>query len=101
MFKVALTALIALPLTFASAQAFDNVNVGVNRAAAGFAQFGLQGMAAAGRPSADWGIPQFGYAGETFAGAPAYAPYAPTCWTRYVTVANGNTLVNMPYTICR
>jgi hypothetical protein len=100
MFKIGLTALAALPLTFAAAQAFDSF--GANRAATYFGQYGVNGLAVAGRTNAQFGdageTPQYGYAGENFAGVPAYAP---RCWTRYVTAANGNTLVNMPYTVCR
>ena len=47
MFKVALTALVAMPLTFASADAFDNF--GPDNAAAAFGQYGLQGLGVAGR----------------------------------------------------
>ncbi len=95
MFKVGLTALVAIPLTFASAQAFDNS--GAARAAAAFAQFGLQGLAVAGRP-AYGGAPPLGPYEEAPVSPPAYTP---VCRTRYVTVANGNTLTNMPITICR
>jgi hypothetical protein len=96
MFKVGLTALVAIPLTFASAKAFDNL--GSERAAAAFAQFGLQGLAVAGRASVDTGAAPFGPSEETPVAPPAYAP---VCWTRYVTVANGNTLMNVPFTVCR
>jgi hypothetical protein len=96
MFKVGLTALVAVPLTFASAKAFDNS--GSARAAAAFAQFGLQGLAVAGRAPANNGVSLFGPSVETPVGPPAYTP---VCWTRYATVANGNTLVNVPITICR
>ncbi len=96
MFKVALTALVAMPLTFASAVAFDNF--GPDNAASAFAQYGLQGLGAAGRVQPDDGVRLFGSSAETPAAPPAYTPY---CWTRYATVANGNTLVNMPFTVCR
>ncbi|MGH9677634.1 MAG: hypothetical protein ACRD36_11085 [Candidatus Acidiferrum sp.] len=96
MFKVGLTALTAIPLTFAPAKAFDND--GTARAAAGFAQFGLQGLAIAGRAPAYGGVPPFTPYEETPVGPPAYTP---VCWTRYTTVANGNTLMNVPITICR
>jgi hypothetical protein len=101
MFKVGLTTLVAIPLTFASAQAFDNF--GADRAAAAFGQFGLQGLAVAGRARADVGFPPLGPYEEAPIGAPAYGPpaYTPVCRTRYATVANGNTLMNVPITICR
>ncbi len=89
MFKVALIALASLPLTFAAANAFDND--GANRAANAFSEFGLQGLGVAGQASLNDGA------------GPSYVmpSYAPSCWTQYVTVANGNTLMNAPYTICR
>jgi hypothetical protein len=95
MFKLGLTALVAIALTFTSAKAFEDR--GAERAANAFAQFGLQGLSVAGRA----GISNVM---EPFAPPepPVAAPrYVPTCWTRYVTVANGNTLMNVPYTICR
>ena len=92
MFKIGLTALIAIPLTFASAKAADNAAAA--NAAAAFGQFGLAGLAVAGRAPAGDGYLPFG--------PPAYTPVGPpVCWTRYVTIANGNTLVNVPNTICR
>ena len=99
MFKVGLTALVAIPLTFASAQAFDNS--GAARAAAAFGQFGLQGLAVAGRARADVGFPPLGPYEEAPVGAPTYTSvgppaYTPVWWTRYATVANGNTLMNVP-----
>jgi hypothetical protein len=98
MFKVALTALVAMPLTFASAEAFDNF--GPDNAGAAFGQYGLQGMGVAGRFRADDGVRLFGQSEE--APAPSAAPgYTPVCWTRYVSVANGNTLMTMPVTTCR
>ncbi len=92
MFKIGLTALSAIPLTFASAKAVDNAASA--NAAAAFAQFGVGGLAVAGQaPAGPFGPPVF---------APAGPPvYTPVCWTQYVTVANGNTLVNFPNTICR
>ena len=94
MFKIGLTALAAMPLTFASAKAIDNA--ASDYAAAAFGQFGVAGLAVAGRVHAQY--PTFG--------PPVYAPvgspvYTPVCWTQYVTIANGNTLVNIPNTICR
>jgi hypothetical protein len=96
MFKIGLMALSAILLTFASAKAVDNAASA--NAAAAFGQFGLAGLAVAGRAPAAYGYPPFG--------TPAYAPvgppvYTPVCWTQYVTIANGNTLVNFPNTICR
>jgi len=96
MFKVALGALVAMPLTFASAEAFDNF--GPDNAAAAFGAYGLQGLGVAGRYRADDGVRLFGQSEE----APTAAPvYAPTCWTRYVSVATGNTLMAVPITTCR
>src|ERR1700730_6346047 len=97
MFKIGLTALIAIPLTFASAKAIDTA-AGADTAAAAFGQFGLAGLAVAGRAPAGYGYGPFG--------PPVYTPvvppvYTPVCWTQYVTIANGNTLVNIPNTICR
>jgi hypothetical protein len=96
MFKIGLTALIAIPLTFGSAKAVDNA--AGDDAAAAFGQFGLAGLAVAGRAPAGYGYGPFG--------PPVYAPagppvYTPVCWTQYVTIANGNTLVNFPRTICQ
>jgi hypothetical protein len=97
MFKIGLMALSALPLTFGSAKAVDNAASA--NAAAAFGQFGVAGLALAGRaPTGPFGSPEFG--------PPEYTPvappmYTPVCWTQYVTVANGNTLVNLPHTICR
>jgi hypothetical protein len=96
MFKIGLTALIATPLTFASANAVDDA-AGANAAAA-FGQFGLAGLAVAGRAPAGYGYGPFGPPVYTPAGPPVYTP---VCWTQYVTIANGNTLVNFPHTICR
>jgi hypothetical protein len=95
MFKVGLMAL-AISLTFAPAKAFDNV--GAARAEAAFAQFGLQGLAIAGRAPAYGEVSPFGPYEETPVRPPARTP---VCWTRYATVANGNTLMNVPFTICR
>jgi hypothetical protein len=100
MFKIGLAALSAIPLTFASAKAIDNAASA--NAASAFGQFGLAGLAVAGRAPATFEYPSF-Y--RSF-GQPAYAPvgppvYTPVCWTQYVTIANGNTLVNFPNTICR
>jgi hypothetical protein len=91
-------ALAAVPLTFASAKAVDSAASA--NAAAAFGQFGLAGLAVAGQAPAGF----FGY--PPFPAQPMYAPvaapvYTPVCWTQYVTTANGNTLVNFPYTICR
>ena len=91
MFKIGLTALIAIPLTFASAKAVDN-------AAAAFGQFGLAGLAVAGRAPAGYGYPPFGPPVYTPVGPPVYTP---VCWTQYVTLANANTLVNWSNIICR
>jgi hypothetical protein len=96
MFKIGLMALSAILLTFASAKAVDNAASA--NAAAAFGQFGLAGLAVAGRAPAAYGYPPFG--------PPVYAPvgppvYTPVCRTQYVTIANGNTLVNFPNTICR
>ncbi len=93
MFKIGLLALTAIPLTFASAKAVDN-GPSANAAAA-FGQFGVAGLAVAGR----------GYEYSPF-GPPEYTPvgppvYTPVCWTQYVTIANGNTLINFPNIICR
>jgi hypothetical protein len=91
MLKIGLTALSAISLTCASANAVDN-------AAAAFDQFGVAGLAVAGRAAAGYGYPPFG--------PPVYTPvdppvYTPVCWTQYVTIANGNTLINLPNTICQ
>lgn len=96
MSRVLLMALVAAPLTFASAQAFDNFGPG--RAASAFGQFGVQGLAVAGQDRSNEVVPLTGPYEDTPGAAPAYAP---VCWTRYVTVANGNTLVNAPVTVCR
>ena len=96
MFKIGLTALIAIPLTFASAKAVDN-GAGANAAAA-FGQYGLAGLAVAGQAPAGYGYGPFGPPVYTPVGPPVYTP---VCWTQYVTIANGNTLVNFPNTICR
>jgi hypothetical protein len=95
MFKIGLTALSAILLTFASAKAIDNA--ASDNAAAAFGQFGLAGLAVAGQAPAGYGYGP---------GPPVYTPagppvYAPVCWTQYVTIANGNTLVNFPNTICQ
>jgi hypothetical protein len=100
MFKVGLMALCGMLLTFASAKAVDNAASA--NAAAAFGQFGLGGLAVAGRAPATFEYPLFG---PSF-GQPVYAPagppvYTPVCWTQYVTIATGNTLVNFPNTICR
>ena len=96
MFKLGLTALVAIALASASAKAFEDL--GAERAANAFAQYGLQGLSVAGRASVSNVM-------EPFAppeAAPIAPPrYTPVCWTRYVTVANGNTLMNVPYTTCR
>jgi hypothetical protein len=98
-FKIGLIALSAIPLTFASAKAVDNDASA--KAAAAFGQFGLQGLAVAGRPT-EYGFPPFGPpntpVADTSVGPPVYTP---VCWTQFVTIANGNTLVNFPRTICR
>lgn len=100
MFKFVLSALLAAPLTFASAEAFDNF--AANRAADAFAAYGVQGLALAGRARADDGASPFGDAQEGVAPSPVYAPtYTPTCQTLYATVNNGNTLMNVPVTVCR
>ena len=94
MFKIGLMAVSAILLTFASAKAVDDAASA--NAAAAFGQFGLAGLAVAGQVHAEY--PPFG--------PPVYAPvgppvYTPVCRTQYVTIANGNTLVNFPNTICR
>jgi hypothetical protein len=94
MFKIGLMALSAIPLTFASAKAFDTA--ASDNAAAAFGQFGLAGLALAGRAPAAY--PPFGPPAYTPVGPPVYTP---VCWTQYVTIANGNTLVNWPNIICR
>ena len=96
MLKIGLMALIAIPLTFASAKAVDNAAAA--NAAAAFGQFGLAGLAVAGQAPAGYGYGPFGPPVYTPAGPPVYTP---ECWTQYVTIANGNTLVNAPVTICR
>ncbi len=96
MFKIGITALVAVTLTFASAKALDNS--GAYRAAGAWALFGLQGLAVAGQMPAGEVFPQFGPFWATPVGPPAYTPI---CWTRYVTAANGNTLMTVPITICR
>jgi hypothetical protein len=96
MFKIGIMALAAIPLTFASAKAIDNAASA--NAAAAFGQFGLAGLAVAGQAPAGYGYGPFGPPEYTPVGPPVYTP---VCWTQYVTTANGNTLVNVPYTICR
>ena len=92
MFKIGLMALSAIPLTFASAKAVDNAASA--NAAAAFGQFGLAGLAVAGRAPAGYGYLPYGPPVYTHVGPPV-------CWTQYVTIANGNTLVNFPNTICQ
>ena len=100
MFKIGLTALIAIPLAFESAKAVDN-SAGANAAVA-FGQFGLSGLAVAGAAPPGYGYPPFGPpVVPTPVGSPAYTPPVPVCWTQYLTMANGNTLVNFPNTVCR
>jgi len=106
-----LTVLIAVSLTFASAKAFDNT--ASDNAAAAFGQYGLNGLAVVGRappgygyplPFGPHGYPPFGPTIGATVSTPVSPPvyvYSPVCWTRYVTVATGNTLVNFPQTICR
>jgi hypothetical protein len=96
LFKIGLTALSAIPLTFASAKAVDDAAAG--NAAAAFGQFGLAGLSVAGRAPPGYGYPPFGPPVYTPVGPPVYKP---VCVTQYVTIANGNTLVNFPNTICR
>jgi hypothetical protein len=96
MFKIGLTALIAILVVFSSAKAVDNAAAA--NAATAFGQFGLGGLAVAGQAPAGYGYPPFGPPVYTPVGPPAYTP---VCWTQYVTIANGNTLVNFPNTICR
>ena len=99
MFKIGLVALSALPLTFASAKAVDNAASA--NAAAAFGQFGVGGLAVAGRaPTGPFG-PEY-----TPGGPPVYTPvappvYTPVCWTQYVMVGNAYHWVNWPYTICQ
>jgi hypothetical protein len=102
MFKVGLASLVAITITFASAHSFDN-NYGADRAASYFGEFGLQGLAAAGRGRVFEGR-SFGYDAEASEAATAYGPaYAPArravCWVQFLTLANSNTLI--PQTICR
>src|ERR1700730_8956132 len=97
MFKIGLTALSAILLTFASAKAVDNAAAA--NAAAAFGQFGVAGLSVAGQVRPEY--PSFGEAVYTLVAPRVYAPYTPVCWTQYVTIANGNTLVNFPRTICR
>lgn len=104
MFKIGLAALSAVLLTSASAKAFDNV-AGVNAATA-FGEFGLGGLAVAGQAPATFEYPSFFPSFYPSFGQSVYTPvtppmYTPVCWTQYVTIANGNTLVNFPRTICR
>ncbi len=107
MLKVGLAALAAMPLTFACARAIDNS--GADRAAAAFAEFGVQGLAIAGQTHGGMEFPAFVPAEEPPVGPSGYGPvgpvgppaYTPVCWTRYVTPANANTLMNLPVTICR
>jgi hypothetical protein len=94
MIRIALLALTGIALTFASAEALDN-SASANAAVA-FGQFGLSGLALAGR--APYGYPPFGPTEYAPVGQPEYMP---VCWTQYVTISNGNTLVNLPHTICR
>jgi hypothetical protein len=95
MLKIGLTALILTLVAFAPAKAVDNAAAA--NAAAAFGQFGLAGLAVAGRPPAGYGYPPFGPA-VYMPGPPVYTP---VCWTQYVTVATGNTLINWPNIICR
>ena len=88
MFKIGLMALSAILLTFGSAKAVDDAASA--NAAAAFGQFGLAGLAVAGQAPAGYEYGPFG--------PPVYTP---ECWTQYVTIANGNTLVNVPNTICQ
>ena len=96
MFKIGLMALSAILLTFGSAKAVDDAASA--NAAAAFGQFGLAGLAVAGQAPAGYGYGPFGPPEYTPVGPPVYTP---VCWTQYVTIANGNTLVNSPYTICQ
>jgi hypothetical protein len=103
MFKFGLATLLAITITFASAHAFDN-NYGADRAASYFGEFGLQGLAVAGRGRVPMFEGRSGYYAGTPDYGPAYAPpYAPArspvCWVQYLTVENSNTLI--PQTICR
>jgi hypothetical protein len=72
MFKFGLTALIGIPLTFASAKAVDNAAAA--NAAAAFSQFGLAGLAVAGQAPAGYGYGPFGPPVYTPAGPPVYTP---------------------------
>lgn len=96
MIKIGLLALTGTALTFASAKAIDN-SASANAAVA-FGQFGLSGLAVAGRAPDSYGYPPFGPTIYAPVGQPEYVPI---CWTQYVTISNGNTLVNLPHTICR
>lgn len=100
MFKIGLMALGAIPLTFGSAKAIDNAASA--NAAAAFGQFGVAGLAVAGQvPTGPFGPPVFAPIGPPVLYTPVPPVYTPVCWTQYVTIANGNTLVNLPNTICR
>lgn len=104
MFKIGLAALSAVLLTSASAKAFDNAP-GANAPAA-FGQFGLEGLAVAGQAPATFEYPSFFPSFYPSFGQSVYTPaappmYTPVCWTQYVTIAKGNTLVNFPRTICQ
>jgi hypothetical protein len=100
MFKIGLLVLGAIPLTFASAKAIDNAASA--NAAAAFGQFGVAGLAVAGQVPGTFEYPSFypSFGRSEYTPVPPPA-YTPVCWTRYVTIANGNTLVNFPSTICR
>ena len=57
MLKVALASLVAMPLTFASAEAFDSF--GPENAGAAFGAYGLQGLGVAGQFRAEDGVRLF------------------------------------------
>lgn len=102
MFKVGLAALSAVLLSSASAKAAVDDAAGANATAA-FGPFGVAGLAVAEQAPATFEYPSLFY--PSF-GQPVYTPagppmYTPVCWTQYVTIAKGNTLVNFPRTICQ
>ena len=106
MHKIGLVALSAVLLTSASAKAAVDDAAGANATAA-FGQFGVAGLTVAEQAPATFEYPSLFFPSfyPSF-GQPVYTPagppvYTPVCWTQYVTIASGNTLVNFPRTICR
>ena len=99
MLKIGLIVLIALPITFGSAKAFDNT--ASNDAAAAFGQYGVAGLAIAGRaPGYGYPLPFGPHGYPPFGPTIGATVYTPVCWTQYVSAATGNTLVTFPNTIC-